>query len=44
MTPKKHKTRDVSRDHYTTYRKKAKEFLNSNGSLPADQGMECGRA
>lgn len=29
MTPKKHKTRDVSRDHYTTYRKKAKEFLNS---------------
>jgi hypothetical protein len=29
MTPKKHKTRDVSRDHYKTYRKKAKEFLNS---------------
>jgi len=29
MTPKKHKTRDVSRDHYTTYRKKAKKFLNS---------------
>ena len=29
MTPKKHKTRDISRDHYTTYRKKAKEFLNS---------------
>ncbi|OGS10579.1 MAG: hypothetical protein A2234_05985 [Elusimicrobia bacterium RIFOXYA2_FULL_58_8] len=29
MTPKQHKTRDVSRDHYTTYRKKAKEFLNS---------------
>ena len=29
MTPKQHKTRDVSRDHYTTYRKKAKEFLNT---------------
>jgi hypothetical protein len=29
MTPKKHKTRDVSRDHYHTYRKKAKEFLHS---------------
>jgi|SRR3989339_968098 len=29
MTPKKHKTRDVSSDHYTTYRKKAREFLNS---------------
>lgn len=29
MTPRKHKTRDVSRDHYTTYRKKAREFLNS---------------
>ena len=29
MTPKKHKTRDISRDHYVTYRKKAREFLNS---------------
>lgn len=29
MTPKKHKTRYVSRDHYAIYRKKAKEFLNS---------------
>lgn len=29
MTPKKHKTRDVSRDHYTTYRKKAGEFLHA---------------
>lgn len=29
MTPKKHKTRDVSRDHYVTYRKKAGEFLHA---------------
>ena len=29
MTPKKHKTRDVSRDHYITYRKKAGEFLHA---------------
>ena len=29
MTPKKHKTRDVSREHYHTYRKKALEFLHA---------------
>lgn len=29
MTPKKHKTKNVAREHYTTYRKKAREFSNS---------------
>ena len=32
MTPKKLKTRSVAREHYTSYRKKAQEFMRSSES------------
>lgn len=32
MTPKKVRTRDVSRERYTTYLKKSREFFNAMGS------------
>lgn len=41
MTPKKHKTRDVSRDHYTTYRKKAGEFLHTMEAALQNRGWNA---
>ncbi|KAF0124451.1 MAG: hypothetical protein FD154_2371 [Elusimicrobia bacterium] len=43
MTPKKHKTRDVPRENYRTYRKKAGEFLHAmQAALPRREWNAAG--